>query len=326
MLTLGTLKLKSPYILSPLAGISDLTFRRLNRRFGAELAFTEMIDARSLCYENKKINRMLATDKHDRPLGVQLVGNEPDYLIRSIEILEKYHFDILDFNAACPVKKVTSKGKGASLLKNPKHLGQLLSVLVNHSPWPVTVKIRAGWDKNSVNATETARAAQDAGVAGIFLHGRTRSQGYFGAVDYEIIRAVKKILSVPVIASGDIFSAPLVEKMFNETGADAVAIARGALGNPWIFKELDAATHKKIFHRPTIKVIAQVMAEHLEVLAAFWGPTHSIIMFRKFFHWYTKGLSGTRPLRERFSHAKTLGQARSIIEAFKESVTLLSQT
>ncbi|MFA5339047.1 MAG: tRNA dihydrouridine synthase DusB [Candidatus Omnitrophota bacterium] len=314
MLTIGKLNLKSSLILAPMAGITDLPYRMLNRKFGAELAFTEMVNARSLSYSNVKALEMLGSAKGDRPLGIQLVGNEPEYLNRAVEKLHKYRFDILDFNAACPERKVTAKGEGAALLKDLKKLKRLLKILVRESKWPVTVKLRSGWDKNSVNAADAALHAEDAGVAAIFIHGRTRNQLYGGQADYGIIRKVKGAVRVPVIGSGDVLSGPLAKKMFDETGCDAILLARGALGNPWLFKEVEAYLKDgSVPERPSKEVIIKTMVSHLNASVKCFGAKRSIPFFRKFFCWYTKGLDNVRPLRVKACAAETKKEMLDII-------------
>ncbi len=316
MLKIGTLKLKSNLILAPMSGVSDLPFRMLNRGFGCELAFLEMLNARSISYRSKKAYTMLSSNPKDRPLGAQLLGSEPGFILKALDILSQYKFDIMDFNAACPVRKVTVKGEGATLIKDPKKLNKLLKLLVKNSKAPVTVKIRIGWDRNSVNSTDIALAAQDAGIDGLFIHGRTKSQLYSGNVDYEAIRKVKKVLRIPVIASGDIFSPQLAKKMFDETGCDGIAIARGALGNPWIFKQ--TARFLKdgyLLKGPDINQIIETMIEHLNACVDFYGEKRGVMRFRKFFGWYTKGFYKVRPLRKRFSTAKTKDDMIGIMEA-----------
>ncbi len=192
MLKIGKLKLKSNLILAPMAGITDLPFRMLNRKFGCELAFIEMLNVRSISYKSRKTQQMLSSGPDDRPLGIQLLGKEPKYILRALDILKAYKFDVLDFNAACPAKKVVRRGEGASLMREPKQLNALLKLVVKNTKTPVTVKIRSGWDGNSRNAKEVALWAQDAGIKGLFIHGRTKMQGYSGGVDYRIIRKVKQ--------------------------------------------------------------------------------------------------------------------------------------
>ncbi|MDH4232870.1 MAG: tRNA-dihydrouridine synthase family protein, partial [Nitrospirota bacterium] len=183
MLKIGALNLKYPFILAPMAGITDLPFRMICRRYGCELAFIEMISAKALVYENRKTEKMIATHDGDRPLGIQLLGTDLEFIIRALDIIRNYKYEIIDFNAACPVTKVTSKGEGSGMMKEPRKLGRLLKGIVDHSDAPVTVKIRAGWDEKTVNAREVALYAQDAGIKGLFIHGRTRQQGYSGRVD-----------------------------------------------------------------------------------------------------------------------------------------------
>lgn len=192
MLNIGKLKLTSNLILSPLAGISDLAFRMLNRKFGCELAFVEMLNCRSISHKSKRTKQMLSTCAADKPLAVQLLGCEPKFILRALEVLDEYKFSLLDFNAACPAPKVVRRGEGAGLLKEPQKLSQLLKLIKNNSRFPLSVKIRTGWDSSSVNCREVALGAEDAGVQAVFLHGRTKAQGYSGSVDYEQIRQVKR--------------------------------------------------------------------------------------------------------------------------------------
>jgi len=289
-----------------MSGVSDLPFRLLNRRFGCELAFVEMINVRGLGYKSMKTEHLLTTTDQDKPLGVQLLAGEEKWLKRGLDILKKYHYDILDFNAACPARKVTRRGEGASLLKDPKKLQGLLAVIVKTSKVPVTVKIRSGWDKNTINAVEVAKACQDAGIQALFIHGRTKTQEYSGQVDYTVIHAVKKALQIPVIASGDVFSAQLAKKMFDETGCDGILVARGAFGNPWIFQEIPFfLKHGKVPVRTGVDAIVDTMVEHYKGCIDFYTPRVSVSIFRKFFGWYTKGFRGIRPLREKSNSVKT---------------------
>jgi len=306
MLKIGTLKLKSDLILSPMAGVSDFPFRMLNRKFGCELAFVEMINCCSVSYKSKHTREMLFSNKEDRLLGVQLLGCEAKFVRRAMSVINEYKFDILDFNAACPVRKVVSRGEGSGLLKDPQRLNDILKIVVKNAKVPVTVKIRSGWDKDSVNAREVASFCQDAGVSGLFIHGRTRAQGYSGTVDYDVIKEVKKALDIPVIASGNILSPQLAKKMFDETGCDAINIARGALGNPWIFKEItEFLKSGNIIGRPNPQQVVEVMLEHLDMVIDFYGERNGVVIFRKFFSWYTRGFRKVRHLRELSSRVKT---------------------
>ena len=233
--------------------------------------------------------------------------------------MHDYQFDIIDFNAACPVTKVTEKGEGASLLKEPKKLGALLTVVVNNASVPVTVKIRSGWDEASVNARDIGLCAQDAGIDALFIHGRTKEQGYHGTVDYSVIRTVKKALSIPVIASGDALSPRLIKRLFDETGCDGVIIARGALGNPWIFREAAAFLQDGIaIQRPGMDEIADTMISHLNLIIDFHGEYMGTLIFRKFFSWYCKGIHKIRDLKIKAFCAKTKEQMIETINAVRE--------
>jgi len=314
MLEIGKLKLKSNLIMSPMAGITDLPFRMLCRKFAAELAFVEMINCRSVSHKSRRTKQMLSALPQDRPLGVQILGCEEQYIVKSLEVLRNYEFDILDFNAACPAKKVVRRGEGASLLRDPKKLKKILKLIVKNAWIPVSIKMRLGWDQDSVNAKDIALLSQDCGVNAIFIHGRTKTQEYSGTVDYDVIRQVKKAIRIPLIASGDIFCVKLAKKMFDETGCDGLAVARGSLGNPWIFKEIrEYLKTGKVIARPARNEIAKVMLEHLDSSIDFYGPKNGVIIFRKFYSWYTKGLSKVRHLREKSSRVKTRQEIAQII-------------
>ncbi len=316
MLKIGDLKLKSNIILAPMAGVTDLPFRMLCRRFGAELAFVEMINCRSISHKSRKTRHMLSTEKGDKPLGVQILGCEEKYIGKALEVLQPYRFDILDFNAACPAKKVVRRGEGAALLKEPKKLNKLLKLVVKKSRIPVTVKMRLGWDKDSINAGQAALYAQDAGASALFIHGRTKAQEYSGSVNYGEIAKVKKSVDIPVIASGDIFSAQLAARMLKETGCDGLAVARGSLGNPWIFGEISRCLDGgEVFPKPSREEVIKVMFGHLDSSIAFYGEKNGVILFRKFFAWYTKGIRNIRPLREKSSRAGTKEEMLGLISS-----------
>lgn len=309
-------------MLAPMAGISDLPYRLINRRFGCELAFTEMISARALTRYNANTLNMLATDPADRQLGVQLLGNDPEIMVRAIDIMQSIPvpYDIIDINAACPVSKVTKKGEGAALLRDPKKLYEILKAVVKTGQTPVTVKIRAGWDEESVNARDIAMLAQDAGVNAVIIHGRTQSQGYSGKVDYEEIRKVKESLNIPVVASGDAFSARLIKNIFKWTNCDGVAIARGALGNPWIFRETEH--YLKFGELPVqhdLNELVDNMLFHLEMAISADGELEGTKKFRKFFAWYVRGLHEARAFKARAFSAETQEQMAGLIDELKTS-------
>jgi len=315
MLKIGYLQLPSRCMLAPMAGITDLPFRRLNRAFGCSFAFTEMVSVRALTHGGANTKDILSTEPHDVPLGVQLLGSDSDAMQKALELLQRHSPALIDLNAACPVPKITKKGKGASLLKTPHKLQELLKVMVRYSEVPVTVKIRSGWDESSTNAVDVARHAQDAGIHGLFIHGRTREQGYRGRVDYRIIKEVKTALQIPVIASGDALSPYLIKKMFDETGCDGVAIARGALGNPWIFRQAKEFMERgNLPERPSGEEVATTMKLHLQLFCDFYGEKHGTMLFRKFFGWYATGIPHMNLLRDMAFRAATRERMTELIE------------
>jgi len=314
-LSIGSLHLRCCALLAPLAGISDLPYRLVNRRHGCGFAFTEMISARSLVNDSRRTLRMLELDPQDRPLGVQLVGSDAQVLSRAIELLAPFRFDLIDLNAACPARKVVGVGQGAALMRDPVKLESLLRAMVASADVPVTVKIRSGWDASSRNAREVALRAQDAGVQAVIIHGRTRSQGYGGRVDYDAIAQVKQALAIPVIGSGDVFSAAQALEMLSRTGCDAVMVARGALGNPWIFNEIQAAlAGAPPPQRPEPAAVCACMRAHLDMSVDLYGEELGIKHFRKFFGWYTKGFYRIRPLRSAAFQCHTREELAAIIE------------
>ncbi len=306
MLQIGSVALPANVLLAPLAGISDGPFRMICREHGCRFAFIEMINARALAHRSKKTKKMLTADRGDAPLGVQLLGCELPYVLKGLEVMETFAYDILDFNAACPVRKVCRRGEGAALMKEPEKLKELLKAVVKRSTRPVTIKLRSGWDKGSHNAPAIARLAEDCGVQAVFIHGRDREQFYKGTVDYGIIAAVKKAVRVPVIGSGDVLSALHAKKMFEETGCDGVLVARGALGHPWIFREIEAFLEDgRLPEPPPLAALLEAFGRHLELSIAEHTEKRAIKIMRKFVGWYLKGQPNIRILRQAVSAVRT---------------------
>jgi tRNA-dihydrouridine synthase B len=296
-----------------MAGITDLPFRVMNRSFGCAFAFTEMISANSVVHGSKHTLRMLSTAAEDRPLGIQILGADAEIIRRALDMIAPFRFDLVDLNAACPVSKVVSRGEGSALLKSTPELQKILEVMVQCTTSPVTVKIRSGWDDASINAVEAAQRAEDAGARGIFLHGRTKKQGYAGTVDYGVIRAVKQSVQVPVIASGDALSPALIKRMLNETGCDGVAVARGALGNPWIFRNTEAFLREgNELPDPDRSELIRIMLGHLDSNISFYGEKTGVMLFRKFFIWYARGLA-VKDLKFRAFRAATRAEMSRLI-------------
>jgi len=310
--------LSNSVVLAPLSGISSLPFRIINRQFGCRYAFLEMVHARSLSYGSKKTQELMRTDQNDRPLGIQLLGNEPYFLEKAVEQLDNHNYDVLDFNAACPRRKITRKGEGASLLQTPKKLRDLLKIIIKHTRLPVTAKIRLGWN-DTASAYDIARCVQDAGAAAVFIHGRTKTQGYSGSVDYGMMRNIKKILSIPVIASGNIFNAELAKRMFEQTGCDGITVARGALGNPWIFRDIYEFLKKGTMPPPPgVDEIADTIKKHFNLCIAYFGEKRGVPRFRKFYVWYTRGIQKIKHLRRGIMHIRTKEAMVEAIEEFRK--------
>jgi tRNA-dihydrouridine synthase B len=306
MLKIGNLELESNVLCAPLAGISDSSYRILCRKYGAKFTFIEMINARAISYKSKKTKKMLETDPKDSPIGIQILGAELPYLLKALDIIKPYDFDLLDFNAACPVRKVCRRQEGAALMKDPKKLQKILKGIVQHWGKPVTIKIRSGWDQDNRNAVLVGQLAQEAGIAALFIHGRDKHQLYKGGVDYSIIADVKKALSIPVIASGDIWNAVLAKKMFDETGCDGILVARGALGNPWIFKELEAyLKNRPLPPLPSTEEVIKAFHQHLELSIQEHGEDNGAALMRKYVGWYFKSRHCVRVLRQKANGLKT---------------------
>lgn len=313
-LSIGSLQLPANVVLAPLAGISDMPYRMMNRAQGCCFAFTEMISARSLVNDSGRTLRMLASIPQDRPLGVQLVGSDAPVLAHAVKLLQPFNFDVIDLNAACPARKVVGVDQGAALMKDPAKFEALVRAMVAAADVPVTVKIRSGWGNETRNALEIGLRARDAGAQAVFIHGRTRAQGYGGRVSYDDIAEVKQALDIPVIGSGDVFSSAHALEMLEQTGCDGITVARGALGNPWIFAEIGSAlSGKEAPSRPIPSEIAATMLEHLDMCVDLYGEEGGIKRFRKFFGWYTKGFHRIRPLRSAAFTCRTRAELAGII-------------
>ncbi len=237
MLNIENVQIKSPFILAPLAGYTDLAFRLLCREYGAGLCVTEMISCHGLCYKQPKTLNMLKSNKEEKPVSFQLFGADPNSMGEAAAIMNELRPDLIDINMGCPVRKVTKKGAGAALMKDPTLAGKIISSVISNCSVPVTVKIRAGIDASSINAVDFSKMAQDLGVAAITVHGRTWAQGFTGLADRQVIAQVKENLTIPVIGNGDVTSFNDGLDMMQQTGCDGVMIGRGALGNPWVFQE-----------------------------------------------------------------------------------------
>ncbi len=316
-LKIGKLILNSRVLLSPLAGISDLPFRIINRRLGCRFAFTEMIDASSIKYRKRKKICRLETTPEDKPLGSQLLGREPEVMLEGALFIQNQGIDLIDVNASCPAKKVIKKKAGAFLMRDPEQLREILKILTDNLEIPVTLKIRIGWDDNNLNAVKIALLAQDCGIDALVIHGRHYRQGHQGPVNYRIIKEVKKCLDIPVIANGGIWCGRDARLMFEQTGCDGIMIARGALGNPWIFREIELFLKKGTsFIRPDFEMIKDMLVKHLHLLTDKDGVRLGIIKMRKFFRYYLKNIPGKKKIIPLLDKAKSEEEVIEVINAF----------
>jgi tRNA-dihydrouridine synthase B len=318
---IGNLEIENKIILAPMAGVSNSPFRILSRNYGAGLVFAEMVSDKGLLYNNEKTVKLLYMTDVEKPMAQQVFGSDLKTMVEAAMYIEKNsNCDIIDINMGCPVPKVAIKAQaGASLMKNPDMIYQIVSEIVKKVKKPVTVKIRSGWDHNTVNAVEVAKRIEQAGASAITVHARTRAQGYSGLADLDVIKAVKEAVNIPVIGNGDVVDGPSAKRMLEYTKCDAVMIGRAALGNPWIFREIDAYLKDgTIIDRPTHQEIKNMMIEHLNALSELKGEHTAILEMRSHGPWYLKGIEHASQLRKQLSQTRTKVEFISHIEAFFE--------
>ncbi|MCR4896369.1 MAG: tRNA dihydrouridine synthase DusB [Lachnospiraceae bacterium] len=314
-LQLGNVTIDHPVILAPMAGVTDIPFRVLCREMGAGMVCMEMVSAKAISYHNKNTERLLEIRESEHPVSLQLFGSEPELVGEVARSIDDRPFDILDFNMGCPVPKVVNNGEGSALMKDPELAGRIMKELVKGSSKPVTVKIRKGWDADHVNAVELAKRAEDAGVSAVAVHGRTRSQYYAGEADWDIIRQVKEAVRIPVIGNGDITSPRKARQMLEETGCDGIMIARGAEGNPWIFRQVVhfLETGEEL-PAPTKHEKGAVARRHAQLLLEVKGDYIGVREMRKHLAWYTAGMPGASKARGRLGAIETPEEILQTIE------------
>lgn len=307
-LNIGGVPLKSHAVLAPMAGVSDRAYRELCVRFGAAYCVSEMVSSKALSFNSKKSEELMENSDLERPCGIQIFGDDPKCMADAAKHALENKPDIIDINMGCPAPKISSNGSGSALMKNPRLCGEIVKAVTAVTDIPVTVKIRKGWDDDSVNAVEVAKICESAGAAAITIHGRTRQQYYKPPVDYDIIRAVRESVSVPVIANGDIDSAERAKEVMDITGCDLVMIGRATLGNPWIFSQINAYLENpnvKI-HTPDLEERLGVMIEHIGKMVEYKGEHMAMLQARKLVVGYFKGMKGAAALRNEAGKIKTL--------------------
>ena len=313
MVTIGNFTLKERFVLAPLAGITDGAFRRICFEMGAAMACSEMVSAKGLFYGDKKTGKLLEILPGEGPVGYQIFGHEPDILAFASRELDQAPNAFLDINLGCPVPKIVKNHEGSYLMKDPDLCYDLVSACVKNTSKPVTVKIRAGWDKDHINAAEVASACESAGAAAVAVHGRTREQFYSGRADWSVIAAVRRAVSgrIPVIGNGDVTCRADGIRMMEETGCDLVMVGRGALGNPWIFDPSFSGEGGS--SRPDDDELKRVMIKHLEDTADLKGEHIAVLEMRKHVGWYLKGRPGAASFRNEVNHIDDMETLRKAI-------------
>ena len=319
MFKIGNVEIKNNIVLAPMAGICNSAFRKIIKEMGCGLIYAEMVSDKALVYENKKTEDMLYMEEVERPIAQQIFGSDKEsFVIAAKKICEIMHPDIIDINMGCPVPKVAIKSQaGSALLKNPQKIKEIVSAVVKSVNVPVTVKIRSGWDSKSINAVEVAKICEEAGASAITVHGRTRNQGYTGKVDLDIIKKVKETVSIPVIGNGDIIDIESAKKMFDYTGCDAIMIGRGALGNPWLIKELVCFFENGIIiEKPSYEEKIKMCLKHLDYLIELKDEKRAMLEIRSHISWYLKGMPNSNVIKEKIFNAVEVVEIKKILKSY----------
>jgi len=318
---IGNVPVERAGLLAPMAGVADRAYRLMCRRFGAAYVVSEMVSAKGICYSDRKTAELCTVTDEERPMGVQLFGNEPDFMAKAVEIVKRFEPDIIDINMGCPVPKVVGTGAGSALMKDIDLAAAVCEAAVKAAgDTPVTVKIRAGWSKDSINAVGMAKKLEAAGAAAIAVHGRTRDQFYSGEADLSVIRAVKEAVSVPVIGNGDVTDLPSYLNMYRETGCDLVMIGRGSYGNPFLFREIAAHEKGETYTPPTVEEKMRTMLEHIRLILSLSEKPEELAMHeaRKHAAWYMNGYYGSAKFRGMCYQLTIYAEAEALAARFEE--------
>lgn len=320
-LYIGNVLVEGQLFLGPMAGVTDLPFRLLCKEKGADLVYTEMVSAKGVQYNNKNTESLIYIKEEERPVTLQLFGSDPDILSDTAKKLEHRNFDILDINMGCPVPKVVNNGEGSALMKNPKLIGEIVRKISMGYSKPVTVKIRSGFGEDCINAIEVAKIAEENGAAAIAVHARTREQYYSGKADWEIIRQVKEAVRVPVIGSGDVFGVEDAKQMLLQTNCDAIMLARGTRGNPWIFEQIKSYLEKGILlPKPDFGEVSDMIIRHAALSVEYKGEFTGIREMRKHVAWYTTGYPGSAKLRNRVNEIENMTDLHNLLKDYQNVI------
>ena len=314
---IGKIKIKTPILIAPMAGVTDYPYRKILRDMGAELLYTEMVSAKGLVHGNQKTEELINLDKKGYN-GVQIFGSDPKIMSKAANIVERdYEPDLIDLNLGCPAPKIVKNDYGSALMKYPELTGDIVNEVSKVTNIPITVKMRKGWDQDHINAVEIAKICEKNGAKAVAVHGRTREEFYSGKADWSIIKKTKKAVNIPVIGNGDIFSVKDANNMFEETNCDGIMLARGIQGNPWLLKKIIFKYKKdNDINDPNYEDIIDLALKHLEIAVNYYGEKRAIPLMRKHVSWYLKGLPHSSKIKDKINRLKTKEKVQKVLNEY----------